>query len=112
MSDSIKFPLGLRSSIANNRLMHKNNNWFVKLYDHLEVYDIYKRVFTKVAAEVCVGWREIYNFDENSRYYEYLCVALILIHDAIVYYGQTIDSALFFLQPEEAKIIKSYYNIQ
>lgn len=83
----------------------------LRLWDVDGVAGLYERVFINVALQAGVSWMEIYNFDKRSPQYTNLCVAIIIIHNALTYHGYSFEASHRVLQPREFAIIKSYYNI-
>jgi len=102
----------LRQRILKHPLMSPFGTTNLRLWDANGVAGLYERVFLNVALLAGVKWGEIYNFDKRSPQYANLCVAILIINNALPYYGYSVDVSRWVLQPREAAIIKSYYNLR
>ena len=82
---------------------------FMMLWDTKDIHIIYERVIKSIAIREKVHWKKIYDFRNTSKYYTQLCVAILLIYDALKYqhFGDTNKDSV--LHPKELEIVKSYY---
>jgi hypothetical protein len=102
----------LRQRISKHPFMATFGTTHLRLWDADGVAGLYERVFINVAVLAGVSWREIYNFNKRSPQYANLCVAIIVINNALLYYGYSVDASRWVLQPRELAIIKSYYKLR
>jgi hypothetical protein len=84
---------------------------FMRLWEVKNIYTLYEIVLTSVALKESVHWKLIYDFDNSSPYFSNLCVAVLIIHNALKYgfVEEKLENSI--LQHKEFSIVKSYYGI-
>lgn len=81
---------------------------FMRLWDVKSVHNIYEIVLINVAIKEKVHWKKIYDFNPSSFYYTHLCVAILLIYDALKFVSAGEINRDSYLQQRELDIVKSY----
>jgi hypothetical protein len=101
--------LEIREQIANHAFMQINGVDFMRLWEVREVHKIYEIVLISVAIKEKVHWKQIYDFDKDGKYFGCLCVALLVIHDALKYWFPSQNDCKSVLQEREYAVVKSYH---
>lgn len=81
---------------------------FMRLWDIEGVHNIYEIVLINVAIKEKVHWKMIYDFNPNSSFYPQLCVAILLIYDALKFVSGGKINRDSIMQQKELEIVKSY----
>lgn len=81
---------------------------FMRLWEVNGVQNIYEIVLINVAIKEKVHWKKIYDFNPSSLYYPQLCVAVLLIYDALKFVSAGEINRDSYLQQNELEIVKSY----
>jgi hypothetical protein len=99
-------------NISAHPFMKTGGTDFMKLWQIKDIDTIYEIVFTNIAIKEKVHWKTIYVFSSSSIYYSQLCVAILVIYDALKYLVSDLSLRRIFMQPKELEIINSYFLTQ
>jgi len=95
----------IKKQIQDHEYMKHSATDFMRLWEVKEVSKIYEIVLLNVAAKEGVDWNRIY---KESQFFPCLCVAVLLIYDALKYMGFNEKQKISILQDREYAIVFSY----